>query len=73
MRIKELREAAGLSLAELGALVGVSRQAVNQWEAGTTWPSSQILPQLAAALGCGIGDLYEDEENPGGASPSPTN
>ena len=62
MRIRELREAAGLSQAGLAARMGVSRQAVNQWEAGINWPSSQILPDLAAALGCEIGDLYKDEE-----------
>ena len=62
MKIRELREAAGISQAGLAAKVGVSRQAVNQWEAGISWPSSQILPDLAAALGCEIGDLYKDEE-----------
>ncbi len=60
MRIRELREAAGLTQSALALRVGVSRQAVNQWESGINWPSSQILPDLAAALGCTIGDLYED-------------
>ena len=60
MRIKELREAAGLTQTALATRVGVSKQAVGQWEAGITWPSSQILPRLAFALGVKVGDLYED-------------
>lgn len=60
MRIRELREAAGLTQTALAARAGVSKQAVGQWEAGITCPSSQILPRLAGALGCKIGDLFED-------------
>lgn len=60
MRIKELREAAGLTQTALALRVGVSRQAVNQWEFGVTWPSAQLLPKIAWALGCTIGDLYDD-------------
>ena len=69
--IKVLRQRAKLSQEALAAAVGVSRQAVISWEQGA-WPSAELVPRIAAALGCGIGDLYEDEENPGGASPSPT-
>lgn len=62
MRIRELREAAGLTQTALALRVGVSRQAVNQWELGTTWPSSQLLPVLAATLGCKIEGLYDEED-----------
>ena len=62
MRIRELRESSGMTQMALAARVGVSKQAVSQWEAGTSWPSSQLLPSLAAALGCQIGDLYETQD-----------
>ena len=62
MRIKELREAAGLSPAALGLRVGVSRQAVRKWETGESWPSAQLLPRLAFALGCQVSDLFEPAE-----------
>ena len=61
MRIRELREAAGLTQTALALRVGVSKQAVSQWEFGTTWPSAELLPRIAFALGCRIGDLYEEE------------
>ena len=70
--IKELRQRAKLSQEQLAAAVGVSRQSVSSWEAGV-WPSAELVSRIAAALGCKIGDLFEDEENPGGASPSPAN
>lgn len=59
MRIRELREAEGITQTALASRMGVSRQAVNQWETGAVWPSAQILPDLAAALGCSIDELYE--------------
>lgn len=62
MRIRELREAAGLTQTALAVRLGISRQAVNQWEAGATWPSAQLLPRLAFALGCQVSDLFEPTE-----------
>lgn len=73
MRIRELREAEGITQTALASRMGVSRQAVNQWETGTVWPSAQILPALAAALGCSIDELYTEPEDAGGASSAPTN
>lgn len=63
MRIRELREAAGLTQTALALRVGVSRQAVNQWEFGVTWPSAQLLPKIAWALGCDISALYDPGED----------
>lgn len=58
--IRARRKAAGLSLEELAAAVGCTRQAAALWEAGQTLPTADRLPQLAAALGCSIDDLYKD-------------
>ena len=57
--IKELRRRAGLSQEVLAMRVGVSRQAVNAWEQGS-WPSAELVPRIAFALGCQVADLYED-------------
>ena len=57
--IKELRQRAKLSQEQLAAAVGVSRQSVSSWEAGV-WPSAELVPRIAAALHCEIGDLYKD-------------
>lgn len=46
-RLYELRKKAGLSQEELANLVGVSRQAVQKWEAGTSRPDLDNLTALA--------------------------
>lgn len=46
-RLYELRKKAGLSQEELANLVGVSRQAVQKWEAGTSRPDVDNLTALA--------------------------
>jgi Zn-dependent peptidase ImmA (M78 family)/DNA-binding XRE family transcriptional regulator len=52
-RLKQLRLARGLSLEDLAASMGgiVSRQAIHQYEQGTSTPSPSVLNQLAKALG----------------------
>ncbi len=49
-RLRELREKAGLSQTELSRAVGISRNAVSQWEAGVTQPSTRHLNAVARAL-----------------------
>lgn len=49
-KIKELREAAGLSQRKLGDLIGVSGAAVAQWETGENRPSLTNLEKLAEVL-----------------------
>lgn len=61
MRIKELREAAGISQAELVRAMGVDQAAVFRWENGQTMPRAAKLPQLADLLGCSIDDLFGRE------------
>jgi transcriptional regulator with XRE-family HTH domain len=56
-RLRELREAAGLSQAQLARHTGVSRNAVSQWESGQTHPSTNRLALLAGALKVPIDEL----------------
>lgn len=49
-RLRELREQAGLSQTELAKSVGVSRNAVSQWEADVTQPSTRRLSSVSRAL-----------------------
>ncbi len=49
--IESKRKAKGLTRAQLGAEVGVSGAAVQQWENGTTAPKRKTMPALARALG----------------------
>ncbi|HEX9019992.1 MAG TPA: helix-turn-helix transcriptional regulator [Nitrospirota bacterium] len=49
-RIKEKRDAFGLNQKELAEKVGVSPSAINQYEAGSKNPSTDILKAIAIAL-----------------------
>ncbi len=55
--IKAARQARGLTLAELGNALGVSRQYVYAWEAGRRNPSRKYLRALADVLGLQVTDL----------------
>lgn len=55
--IRARRKAAGLTLEELAAAVGCTKQTVSYWENGGL-PTADRLPAIAAALGCSIDDLY---------------
>lgn len=64
MRIKELREAAGLSQADVVRAMGVDQAAVFKWENGLAMPRAAKLPMLADLFGCSIDDLF-GRESPG--------
>lgn len=58
MKIKELREAAGLGQVQLAKAAGVSQPSIVQWEAGSAYPRADKLPVLADILGCTIDALF---------------
>ena len=60
-RVKELREAAGLTQKELGEKVGVSRQAVNAIETGKFDPSIWLAYDLANYFDIRIEELFDFE------------
>ncbi|MBQ3134569.1 MAG: helix-turn-helix domain-containing protein [Oscillospiraceae bacterium] len=55
--IKTLREAKGMTQAELALQLGVSDKAVSKWETGKGFPDSSLLQPLAAALGVSVIEL----------------
>ena len=57
-RLKELREAKGLTQAQLADLIGVSRKTVNTVENGVFIPSTVVALKLAGALGCAVEELF---------------
>lgn len=61
-RLRELREAAGLSQVELAAAVGVPQSTLSRWETGGNVPALKLFPVLAKALKLKkTKDLYPDE------------
>lgn len=67
LKIREYREAAGMTLEQLAEKVGVTFGAVSQWELGRINPRAELLPRIAAALGCTVGNLYGEEAGTRGA------
>lgn len=58
-RIRELRQAAGMTQAQLAEKMNLkSASAITMWESGDRNPSSDVLPRLAEVLGCTIDGLY---------------
>ena len=57
-KIKSFRKEHRLTQEEFGGIMGVSAQAVSKWEKELCYPDITFLPDLAAALGCGINDFF---------------
>jgi putative transcriptional regulator len=56
-RLRRLREAAGLSQADLAGQLGISRQAYWKIESGACGPRWQTVQRLAVALGVDLDEL----------------
>ncbi len=76
-RISGYRKALGVSQEELGARLGVSRQAVSKWETGAAAPDMENLLALAREFGVSVAELTATPEPPapaeaaGGPEPPP--
>jgi putative molybdopterin biosynthesis protein len=57
-RVRALREAAGLSQAELAAKAGITRQAVSAIESGGYVPNTTVALRLSRALGHSVEELF---------------
>lgn len=63
-KISQYRKALGISQEELGARLGVSRQAVSKWETNAAAPDMANLMALARELGVSVAELTETPEQP---------
>ena len=63
--IKELRIGAGLTQEKLADLAGISKRAIEEWEANRKPPTDVYkLHRIAKVLGCTIEDLINfDDDN----------
>ena len=57
-RLARLRKAAGFTQVELAAKLGVSQRMVAYYESPAATPPANLLPQIAAALGVSIDELF---------------
>ena len=61
-RISQCRRSLGISQEELGARLGVSRQAVSKWETNSATPDMANLIALAREFGVSVAELTETPE-----------
>ncbi|MBS0631900.1 MAG: helix-turn-helix transcriptional regulator [Verrucomicrobia bacterium] len=68
-RLRQLREAAGLSVRELARQLGEDHSNVGYWERTGTLPRSNVLVPMAAALGVTVEELLGQEKPKRAAAP----
>ena len=59
--IKQFRLEKNLTQEQLGAMLGISGQAVSKWETSETYPDGAMLVHLAQALGVSLDRLFGNE------------
>lgn len=59
MTLRQARERAGIGAAEAARRLGVTRQAVSQWDTGTKFPSVKRLGKIAELYGCTVRELMD--------------
>lgn len=62
MRLRELRERMKITQVELANILSVGQPTIANWEAGRSYPRTNLLPALARALHCSISDLFAESE-----------
>lgn len=61
-KVTLLRKRKGLSQAELGEQLHLSKQAVQKWESGAGMPDIAVMLPLSKILGCTVDLLLDDEK-----------
>lgn len=59
--IKKLREAKGITQAQLAEIIGVSSKAVSKWETAKGLPDITLIEPLAKALGASVMELISGD------------
>ncbi|MBQ9120742.1 MAG: helix-turn-helix transcriptional regulator [Clostridia bacterium] len=57
-KIKCFRQENKLTQEEFGERLGVTPQAVSKWERVECYPDITFLPDIAALIGCVVGDFF---------------
>lgn len=60
--IRRLREARGITQAQLAERVNVSDKAISKWETGRGYPDITLIEPLAMALGVSVIELFSGED-----------
>lgn len=57
MRLREMREKAGLSVIQLAEEIGTSRVTIFRWETGKNEPDLETVKTICCILGCTLDEL----------------
>ena len=68
--IRQLREAKGLTQAELAEMLSVSAKTISKWETAKGLPDISLLEPLAAQLGVSVAELLRQPTCCGASSTS---
>lgn len=60
-RIKERREALGITQVQLAEMLGVTKGAVGNYESGANSPKAALMYKLFEALKCDANYIYQDD------------
>ena len=63
MNIRRMRLKAALTQKQAAQVIGVDQSAVARWESGESAPRFSRLKRIAAAYGCGVADLLDDDDS----------
>ena len=66
MMIRLLREKKEMTQSELAVRIGIDRSTIAKWETEKSSPRAELLPKIAAILGCTVDELL-------GITKTPTN
>ena len=69
-RLRQLREASGLSVRELARQIGENHTNVSYWERSGQAPRSDVLAPIAAALGVSVQELLGEPAPKRAAAPA---
>ncbi|MBR5889114.1 MAG: helix-turn-helix transcriptional regulator [Akkermansia sp.] len=56
-KLKQARQRAGMTQAQLAEAIGCKQKDVSRWEAGLIEPGVLTVKKMAQALGCSMDDL----------------
>lgn len=59
MKFKELRRSKSMTQSELAAAIGITQQAVANWESGRSKPMTDVIIKIAQAFDCSIQAVFE--------------
>ena len=62
MNLFEMRKKKNLTMRQLADSVGITESMVSLIESGQRCPSVKVLRRIAAALGCTLDDLLQDDQ-----------